>query len=154
MSRIGIGQDSHAFDKNKKLVLGGVSLEGPGMKANSDGDVVMHALCNALASAVGKGSLSTYADKMYKEGITESKEYVKVALDFVKEAGFKVNNVSVSIEARIPKIDPHVKEMKRCIAGLLGIEEDDVGITATSGEGLTEFGRGKGIRCFAAVSLN
>ena len=152
MVKIGIGQDSHKFKEGKQLVLGGITVENsPGLKANSDGDVVLHALCNALSSAVGKGSISTYADNLCLEkGIKDSKEYVKVALGFVKEASYKVNNISIVVEAKQPKLESYLPKMKKSIATLCNAE---TGITVTSGEGLTAFGRGEGIQAIAIVSL-
>lgn len=157
MIRVGLGQDSHAFEpegSTKPLILGGVVFPGhPGLLANSDGDVVLHALFNALSQAIGKRSLGIYADPICQQGIKDSREYLKVALDMVHEAGYTINNVGVSIEARRPKIEPMAEEMKRSIAGLLAVAEDQVGITATSGEGLTAFGQGEGIQVFAITSL-
>ena len=151
MIKVGIGQDSHVFEVGKPLMLASINIpDSPGLKANSDGDVVVHALCNALSSAVGKGSIGTYADSLCKDGITDSKEYLKTALSFVKEAGYKVNNISISIEAKQPKLEKHILAMNKALAELCNA---DVGITATSGEGLTSFGRGEGIQAIAIVSL-
>lgn len=156
MIKVGIGQDSHRFskDENKPLFLGGVKfLNEIGLEGNSDGDVVIHALCNALGSAIGEGSLSTYSDKMCKNSVTDSTEYLKVVLMNVKNRGYKVNNVSISVEAQKPKIESSGDKMKTKLAKLIGIKKDSVGITATTGEGLTAFGRGEGIQVFAIVSL-
>ena len=157
MIRVGLGQDSHAFEQEgsrKPLVLGGVIFPcHPGLLANSDGDVVLHALFNALSQAVGKRSLGVYADPMCAGGITYSSAYLAVALDMVRQAGYTISNVGVSIEARRPRIEPMAAQMKATIAGLLGLAEDQVGLTATSGEGLTAFGRGEGIQVFVIVSL-
>jgi len=157
MIRVGLGQDSHAFEPDgstKPLILGGIVFPGqPGLQANSDGDVVLHALFNALSQAVGGRSLGIYADPIYAQGITNSRQYVAVALDMVRQAGYTVNNVGVSIEARRPKIEPRALEMKKSLADLLGVSMDQVGITATTGEGLTAFGRGEGIQVFVIVSL-
>ncbi|NQV13764.1 MAG: 2-C-methyl-D-erythritol 4-phosphate cytidylyltransferase [Parcubacteria group bacterium] len=154
--KIGLGQDSHRFTKGKSLVLGGIKIKHhSGLKANSDGDVVLHALCNALSGAVGKGSLATYSDEMcLKKGIKDSREYVKVAQGFVRGAGYKVGNVSIAIEGKEPKLEKHFSKMKKVVAGLLGVRVGDVGITVTSGEGLTAFGQGKGVQVFAVVSLH
>jgi 2-C-methyl-D-erythritol 2,4-cyclodiphosphate synthase len=155
--RVGMGQDSHRFEdeaSTKPLVLGGVVFPGhPGLQANSDGDVVLHAVFNALSQAIGKRSLGVYADPLCAKGITDSREYLRVALDMVRAAGYTVNNVGVSIEARRPKIEPKAGEMKTSLARLLDVAEDQVGITATSGEGLTAFGRGEGIQVLVIVSL-
>jgi 2-C-methyl-D-erythritol 2,4-cyclodiphosphate synthase len=155
---VGLGQDSHAFEPDgsqKPLVLGGVVFPGaPGLQANSDGDVVLHAIFNALSSAIGKRSLGIYADPICERGVKDSSAYLAVALDMVREAGYTVGNVSVSIEARRPRIEPRAEEMQQHIADLLGVSTDRVGLTATSGEGLTAFGRGEGIQVFVIASLD
>jgi 2-C-methyl-D-erythritol 2,4-cyclodiphosphate synthase len=151
--RVGFGHDSHRFSSDKPLILGGVLFEGKGLEGNSDCDVILHALCNALASSIGKGSLSTYADELCKKGIFDSKEYVKVANGYVKDAGYKVNNVAVSVETKNPKLEHKIPNMKKKISTLLNIDESAIGITATSGEELTPFGKGKGIQANAIVSI-
>lgn len=158
MFRIGIGQDSHKFDSKAKkpLILGGVEISNRmSLSANSDGDVILHSLFNALSSAVGKESIGKYADSMSKkQGITDSREYLKIALKLVKEAGYKVNNVSITVEAKKPKVSwEQQNEMKKVISKILEIEPDDVGITFTSGEKLTPFGKGEGIQVFTIASL-
>mgnify|MGYP000940299310 CR=1 FL=1 len=157
MMRVGLGHDSHAFEAEgsaKPLVLGGVVFSGcPGLLANSDGDVVLHALFNALSQAVGGRSLGVYADAMCARGVTDSSAYLAVALDMVRRAGYTIGNVGISIEARRPRIEPMAGQMKATIARLLDVDEDRVGITATSGEGLTSFGRGEGIQVFVIVNL-
>ncbi|MFH1565293.1 MAG: 2-C-methyl-D-erythritol 2,4-cyclodiphosphate synthase [bacterium] len=155
--RIGIGQDSHKFIDNKPLFLGGVNIpDHPGLFGNSDGDAVLHALCNAISSAMGKGSIGTYADKLCSENkITDSKEYLKTIFKTLQENSFKINNISISVEAKTPKIEPYSDAMKNVIAEILKIEKNQIGITATTGEGLTAFGRGEGVAVIAtAVILN
>lgn len=156
MDRVGIGQDSHRFSKAKKaLVLGGVKIADiGGFEGNSDGDVIMHSLCNALSSANGGNSLSTWSDAMCKAGISDSKKYVERIAGKVKEEGFKVENVSISIEAKIPHIDlKDSKKIRKAIAGILGISTKQVGVTFTSGEGLTPFGKGLGLQAITVVLL-
>jgi len=156
--RVGIGQDSHKLKAKSSrlnaqcLKLGGVMVsEDYYAVANSDGDVVLHALVNALSSAVGGGSLSNYADPLFKKGVVDSKEYVKEAMK--KLGNYKVNNVSVAIEAKEPKVEKYFQQMKEEIAKILKIGKDSVGVTATSGEGLTEFGKGEGIQAFVIASI-
>ena len=158
MFRIGLGQDTHKFDlKSKKpLVLGGIKIpkEIP-MKANSDGDVILHSLFNALSSAVGKESIGKYADPLcLEQKITDSKEYIKIALKLVKKSEYKINNISIAVEAKKPRITwKQQDEMKKVISKLLKIRSNAVGITFTSGEKLTPFGQGKGIQVFSIISL-
>ena len=157
MVRVGFGSDSHLFDESgsKPLVLGGVKLEGErGLKANSDGDVILHALFNALSQACGGESIGHYANPLFKKGITDSREYVKIALKMVTDIGYRINNVGIMIEAKKPYIPLSLNtKIKGSIARLADIGEKNVGITYTSGEGLTSFGRGKGMLAQAVVSL-
>lgn len=157
MVRIGFGTDSHRFDKSgtKPLVLGGVTIDAKGgLSANSDGDVILHALFNAVSQACGGHSLGYYADPLFKRGITDSTEYLKIALDMVKERGCRVHNIGVMIEAAQPRIPiAAIERMRRRIAALTGVQESDVGLTFTSGEGLSSFGRGEGVLAQAVVSL-
>jgi 2-C-methyl-D-erythritol 4-phosphate cytidylyltransferase / 2-C-methyl-D-erythritol 2,4-cyclodiphosphate synthase len=156
VARVGIGQDSHRFskDSNKKLYLGGIVIPGEiGFEANSDGDVILHALFNAISSAIGARSLGYYADPMCKKGITDSKEYLKVILGKMKKKNLKINNASVMIEAGKPKLGQHINDIKRSLSKILKLEKDKIGITSTSGEKLTEFGKGWGIQCFVVITV-
>jgi len=155
MIKVAIGQDSHRFDfgnPDKKLVLGGVAFDGPALSGNSDADVVLHALTNAISGITGVNILGGTADKLcLEEGITDSSVYVREAL---KHFTGKICHVSFSIECLKPKITPKIPDMKRSIANLLNISEKDIGITATTGEGLTDFGKGLGIQCFCILTAS
>lgn len=153
--RVGIGQDSHKIDysnQNKKLILGGVDFEENfSLLANSDGDVVLHAITNAISGVTCKNILGKISDEMCnKRGIKNSEEYLKEALKYLNEP---ITHISISIECKVPKISVKVEEMKKNIARILNINENCVGITATSGEELTEFGKGNGINVFACVTV-
>lgn len=160
ISAVGIGEDSHEFsDKwpvvsGKCLILGGVKISGvPAFHADSDGDVILHALCNALASSLGRGSLGTYATKMCRGGITDSRQYLKKNIQAMQRAHRKIQNVSFSLEAARPHIDTFAPKIKESLSALLKIPPSAIGITATSGEKLTPFGQGKAIKCQAIVLL-
>ncbi len=152
---LGIGQDSHAVSGKKGLVLGGVRFaDDYKLEANSDGDVLLHALCNGLLQAIGEKSLGTFAnDLCLKKKIKDSKKYLNVALRKVKRKGYMLNNLGVMIECKRPKIDKVSQKIKESLSKLTGLSEARIGITATSGEKLTSFGKGKGIQCFCIVSL-
>jgi len=158
MDRVGIGQDSHQFakNKNKPLVLGGVKVAGErGLEGNSDSDVILHSLCNALSSACGGDSLSTWSDEMLKNGISDSQQYVEQIFLKLKGKKYKVGNVAICVEAKRPYFElATINKMKENIARLLEIEIGQVGITFTSGEGLTPFGKGLGIQVFCQVILS
>ena len=153
--RVGFGQDSHKFSaKEKPLVLAGYTVPNEtGLEANSDGDVILHALFNAISSAIGETSIGNYADKMCKIGVTDSKEYLKVVMDKLNQKGLKVSNISISVEAGKPKLEAHTGRIKSSLSRIVGLEQSRIGITYTSGENLTQFGKGLGMQCFAVVSL-
>jgi len=158
MTKIGIGQDSHRFDKDnsKPLILGGIKVSPRGgLKANSDGDVILHSLCNALSSAMGGDSLGTWADEMcLKQGIKDSKKYVEYIFNKIREQKYRVENISISVEVKTPRLSLEIiKKIKKTIGKLLAIKTNQVGITFTSGKGLTAFGRGEGIQVFTIVNF-
>lgn len=153
--KVGIGQDSHKIDynnQNKKLILAGVEFEETfSLLANSDGDVILHAITNAISGITCKNILGKIANEMCnKRGIKDSEEYLKEALKYLNEP---ITHISISIECKVPKITPKIEEMRKNIARILNINENCVGITATSGEELTEFGKGNGINVFACVTV-
>jgi 2-C-methyl-D-erythritol 2,4-cyclodiphosphate synthase len=154
MVKTGFGQDSHRFvgeERSDNLVLGGISIRGcPRLDGNSDADVVLHAITNAVSGVSGAPVLGAVADELCRQGITDSAAYLQKALETL--GAYRVAHVSVSIEAARPKLAPHLDAMRRRIAELCGVGVSDVGITATTGEGLTAFGRGEGIQAFAVVT--
>lgn len=154
--RVAIGQDSHRFcDENcdKKLVLGGVPIEGcPGLLGNSDADVILHALTNAISGITCVNILGKVSDDLcLKQGITDSSVYLNKALETLK--GYQIIHVSLSVEALRPKLSPHIERIRESVGTLLGISPRCVGLTATTGEGLTEFGKGNGIFCTAVLTV-
>lgn len=152
--KVAIGQDSHKLDynnSNKKLILGGIEFnENFSIVANSDGDVVLHAITNAVSGITCKNILGKVSDDMCNNGIKDSEEYLKLAIKYLED---RIIHISISIECKVPKISPKTEEMRRNIARILNINENCVGITATSGEGLTEFGKGNGISAFACITV-
>ena len=151
-----LGQDSHRFDETTvpggSIMLGGVAVpyDHPFI-ANSDGDVLLHALTNAISGYTCINVLGGAADRLcLDEGIKDSSVFLKEALKDVH--GAEIIHVSASIECLRPKLMPHIPAMRTVIASLLGIPETSVGITATTGEGLTGFGRGEGVQVLVIVS--
>lgn len=156
MFRVGFGQDCHPFEENKEkdLVIGGFVIESElAFTGNSDGDVTTHALCNALEQAIGGDSFSIYADEMCQGGEKNSLKYLAVAVGHIEEKGYMINNVGITIEAKMPKILPISKEIRKALAPILKLKESDIGVNASTGEGLTAFGKGEGLQAFAIVSL-
>ena len=153
--RNGIGQDSHRFlpeDSAKPCIIGGIIFgETPGLAANSDGDVVLHAICNAISSLTGVMVLGDIADKLcFKHGITDSQVYVEEALKTLGEQ--KITHVSICLEGKRPIFKERIFEMRQKIASIMSLEVSQIGITSTSGEGLTDFGCGDGVQCFCIIT--
>jgi len=153
--KTGLGQDSHAFDtdNNKLLILGGVEFDHPqGLRGNSDADVVFHSLTNAISSITGQNILGAKADALCQKGVTDSAEYLKLALNDLNE--WHIEHIAISIECLIPKISPKIATLKSNIAKLMNTQINNVGITATTGEGLTAFGRGEGIQVLSVITVS
>lgn len=153
--RTGLGQDSHRFlpaDSSKPCIVGGVIFDGvPGLDADSDGDVIYHAICNAITSLSGVPILGGIGrDLCLKDGITDSEVYVREALKTLKTQ--KIVHVSLSIEGKKPHFEKKIALMKETIASVLKISMQAIGITATSGDGLTDFGCGDGLQCFCIIT--
>ena len=156
MTLSAIGQDSHRFGEGEKpLILGGVFIENErGLEANSDGDVLLHALTNAVSGVTGRNILGPAADALCRAGVTDSRAYLAEALKDLDAMGGRILHVSFSVEAKRPKLLPHIPAIKESVAALLGIAPSHVGLTATTGEGLTAFGRGEGIQVFCILSAS
>lgn len=152
--KTGIGLDSHQFvegESDRVLVLGGIVFDdAPALSGNSDADVILHAVTDAVSGVTGHTVIGAVADAMCKEGITDSKEYLKLSL--VDLGNWRISHLSVAIECLRPKIDSKVPALRASLAGLLGINDSDVCITATTGEGLNDCGRGLGIHASAVLT--
>jgi len=153
--RTGIGQDSHRFlseDSRKRCVLGGIVFPDiPGLKANSDGDVIFHAICNAISSLTGEIILGKRADELLdKEGITDSAVYLQEALKTLGKQ--EITHVALTLEGNRPKFLKRIPELRKNIALEMRLDISQVGITATTGEGLTDFGCGEGLQCFCVLT--
>ncbi|MBU1992141.1 2-C-methyl-D-erythritol 2,4-cyclodiphosphate synthase, partial [Patescibacteria group bacterium] len=128
----GLGEDTHGFSKEKGLMLGGAKFPKEyKTTANSDGDVILHSLTNAIKSALGLKSLGATADKMFKAGIRDSKKYLKEVLKNLKKKELKITSISISVETNSPKIDPISGKIKQSLRKLTGCK--NVGLTALTG---------------------
>lgn len=153
--RSGIGQHSHRFlppESTKPCLIGGLIFEDvPGMASDSDGDVVLHAICNAITSLSGVVILGGIAnDLCFKDGITDSQVYVERALQTL--GAQRIEHVSIALEGKRPLFLPRYLEMRQKIATILKIDVSQVGLTASSGDGLTDFGCGDGLQCLCIIT--
>ena len=155
-TRTGIGVDTHAFGAERKyIVLGGVRIDAPtGLHAHSDGDVLCHAVMDALLSAAGLADIGHHfpdTDPQYKGA--DSLALLAKVRELIENEGFTVGNISAAIVAEAPKLAPHIQKMKQNIADVLQISERAVGISAGTNEGLGYLGRGEGITVIANALL-
>ncbi len=152
--KTGLGLDSHRFvegDSAKPFILGGVVFDdAPALCGNSDADVILHAVTDAISGVTGVTVIGAVADKMCRAGITDSNAYLAVALESLGD--WRLTHVSIVLECLRPKIDPKVSVLRASVAGLLGLEVSDVCITATTGEQLNDVGRGLGIHASVIVT--
>ena len=155
MIKTGLGQDSHRFveqGSNKPLMLGGVRIPGErGLEGNSDADVVLHAITNAVSGISGVNILGSVSDALcFDKGIVDSSCYLSKALETLEDYGLV--HLSISIEAQTPRLAPHIEAIRESVARVCTLTLRDVGVTATSGEGLTSCGRGEGIAVMAIAT--
>jgi 2-C-methyl-D-erythritol 2,4-cyclodiphosphate synthase len=153
--RIGSGFDVHAFGAGDSIVLGGVRIPHTrGVVAHSDGDVVLHALCDAMLGAAGLGDIGMHfpdTDPVWKGA--ESRRFVAAVLEMLAVRKFKVGNTDITILAQGPKVSPYRLEIRRSIAQMLGIGENQVNVKATTTEHLGFIGRNEGLAAQAVVLL-
>ena len=153
--RIGQGFDVHAFAEGRDLVLGGVKIPyEKGMAAHSDGDVLLHALIDALLGAAGLGDIGQhFPDTSDRYENIDSRVLLRHALGLVKEAGYRVGNADLTIIAQKPKMAAHIPAMIGNVAQDLEVKAQRINIKATTTEKLGFTGRGEGIAALAVVVL-
>lgn len=153
--RIGQGYDAHKFKEGGKLILGGVDVPyEKGMEAHSDGDVVIHALCDALLGAMALGDIGKHfpdSDASYK-GI-DSRILLKEVMNKVREGGMKLGNADITVIAQAPKLSSHIQAMREVLAADMSTAISNVSVKATTTEKMGFTGRAEGIAVTAIVLL-
>ena len=153
--RIGIGYDIHRLGEGRRLVLGGVEIDYPlGLLAHSDGDVVLHAVTDALLGAAGlpdMGDLFPDTDPAYKD--IDSRKLLSAAIEQVARAGFVPNNIDLIVHAEKPTLSGHKRAIASSIAAVAGLAPAKVSVKAKTNEGLGPLGHADGIACTAIVSV-
>ena len=153
--RVGHGSDVHALADGLRLVLGGVEIEHTkGCVAHSDGDVAIHAICDALLGALAAGDIGKLFPDTSEEfrGI-DSKILLRRVTDLVEERGYKISNVDCTIAMQRPKLRPHIDAMREALASTMGLECDRVSVKATTTEHLGFEGREEGVSAHAVVLI-
>jgi 2-C-methyl-D-erythritol 2,4-cyclodiphosphate synthase len=153
--RIGHGYDVHRFGKGEAVVMGGVQIpHSKGLVAHSDGDVLIHALCDALLGAAGMGDIGRHfpdTDPAYRN--IDSRELLRNVIQLLSVRGWSVGNVDVTVVAQAPKMAPHVKAMVQNLAADCRIDIDQCNVKATTTEKLGFIGREEGIACHAVALI-
>lgn len=156
MTRIGFGFDVHQLTAGRKLILGGVVIPfEKGLLGHSDADVLLHAICDALLGAAALGDIGKHfpdTDPLYK-GIS-SITLLKHVIELLKQHGYEIGNIDVTVVLERPKIAPYVDSMKKNISVSLGIRENQISIKATTNEGMGFIGVGEGAVAYAVATIN
>ncbi|WP_276367716.1 2-C-methyl-D-erythritol 2,4-cyclodiphosphate synthase [Chryseolinea sp. H1M3-3] len=153
--RVGMGFDVHQLEEGRNFYLGGIELPEAkkGAVGHSDADVLIHAICDALLGAANLRDIGFHfanTDNRWKG--MDSKYFLKEVTRMVEEKGWKISNVDCTVCLEKPKVNPHIQEMKKVLAPLMNISEEDVSIKATTNENLGYVGREEGV-CSYAVAL-
>jgi 2-C-methyl-D-erythritol 2,4-cyclodiphosphate synthase len=155
MMRIGNGFDVHAFGEGDHIMLGGVYIAHPqGVLAHSDGDVVIHALCDAIFGALALGDIGTHfspADERWRDA--DSRQFLRHAAMLMAQHGYALGNADVTVICEAPRLGPHVQAMRERLAADLACAVDRISVKATTTERLGFTGRGEGIAAQACVLL-
>lgn len=153
--RIGNGYDVHALAAGLPLWLGGVRIESPiGCIAHSDGDVPIHALCDAILGALALGDIGKHFPDTSDEfkGI-DSKILLQRTMSLASEAGYRIGNADITIAMQKPKLAPYIPSMRQTLASIMGVDVADISVKATTTEKLGFVGRSEGCEAYASVLL-
>ena len=153
--RIGHGYDVHALADGLRLVLGGVEIEhSKGCVAHSDGDVAIHAICDALLGALALGDIGKlFPDTSMEFKGIDSKILLRRVCDVVEQKGYKISNIDCTIAMQRPKLRPHIDTMRQTLADVMGVDIDRVSVKATTTECLGFEGREEGVSTHAVALL-
>ena len=149
--RVGLGFDVHQLVEGRDLIIGGIKVDHfKGLLGHSDADVLIHAVCDALLGAANMRDIGYhFPDTSAETQDIDSKIILRKTIDLLATKGYRVGNIDATICAERPKINPHVPAMKNCLAQIIGCDEDDISIKATTTEKLGFTGREEGISAYA-----
>lgn len=150
-----MGYDVHKLVEGRKLILGGIEIPHTmGLLGHSDADVLIHAICDALLGAANMRDIGYhFPDNSEKTLDMDSKVILKGVIDLIATKGYQVGNIDATVCAEHPKLNPHVPAMKACLAKVMGCDEDQISIKATTTEKLGFTGREEGISAYAVALL-
>jgi 2-C-methyl-D-erythritol 2,4-cyclodiphosphate synthase len=155
-SRSGIGYDSHRFEEGRRLVIGGVEIEGAerGLAGHSDADVLTHAAIDALLGAAGLGDIGQHFpddDERWRDA--DSIDLLSQVCVFLEEHGWAVRHLDATVICEWPKLGPYRDEMRRTLAGTVGVGAREVNVKFTTNEGMGAIGRGEGVAAMAVATV-
>lgn len=154
--RVGLGYDVHVLEEGREFFLGGVKLAATkGAVGHSDADVLIHAICDALLGAANLRDIGFHfanTDKRWKG--MDSKFFLEEVTKMLHERGWQIGNVDCTICLEKPRVNPHIADMKKVLAPLMRISEDDVSIKATTSEKLGFVGREEGVNAYAIALIS
>ncbi len=154
--RVGHGFDVHAFGPGDHVMVGGVRIDHErGVVAHSDGDVALHALCDALLGAAGLGDIGRmFPDDDPAWAGADSRVLLEKVVGRLAEAGYRVVNADITVVAQVPRLGQRMDEMRACIAGILSVPEGAVNVKATTTERLGYLGRAEGLAAHAVALID
>lgn len=153
--RVGFGYDVHALVPDRELWLGGIKIEHTlGLLGHSDADVLIHAICDALLGAANMRDIGYhFPDTAGKYKNIDSKILLRDTMKLLRDAGYELGNIDATIAAERPKLNPHIPAMKKVLAEVMNVDEEDISIKATTTEKLGFTGRQEGISAYATVLI-
>lgn len=153
--RVGFGYDVHQLVEGRDLILGGIKIEHcKGLLGHSDADVLLHAVCDALLGAASMRDIGYHFPDTSADTLDiDSKIILRKTINLLATKGYKVGNIDATICAERPKLNPYVSAMKACMAQIIGCDEDDISIKATTTEKLGFTGREEGMAAYAVCLI-
>ncbi|UKK74184.1 2-C-methyl-D-erythritol 2,4-cyclodiphosphate synthase [Segatella bryantii] len=153
--RVGMGYDVHKLVEGRNLFLGGIKIDHTmGLLGHSDADVLIHAICDALLGAANMRDIGYHFPDTSADTLNvDSKILLRKVVELIATKGYRVGNIDATICAERPKINPHVPQMKACLAQVIGIDEDEISIKATTTEKLGFTGRQEGMSAYAVALI-
>lgn len=154
--RVGFGYDVHALVPDRELWLGGIQIEHTlGLLGHSDADVLIHAICDALLGAANMRDIGYhFPDTAGEYKDIDSKLLLRDTMKLLRDAGYELGNIDATVAAERPKLNPHIPAMKKTLAEVMNVDEEDISIKATTTEKLGFTGRQEGISAYATVLIH
>ncbi len=155
MIRVGFGYDVHKIVSGRELWLGGIKIDNPtGLLGHSDADVLIHAICDALLGAANMRDIGYQFPDTSEETLNiDSKILLKKTVELIAAKGYHVGNIDATVCAESPKLNPHIPSMKTCLASVIGTDEDNISIKATTTETLGFVGKQEGMAAYAVALI-